>query len=218
MESEQIKKLDEIGKLYEKASKLTIDYWQSYSSFNTWQFWFLLSLLVLPLVALYFFLDRKKAFHIGFYGYSVHMLFHYIDTYFYTNRLANYPYKVIPFLPTSLTLDTAFIPVSFMLLYQWTLNKNKNYYLYATGLCLFLSFLFKPALVAYGLFKMYKWVNYFHLFLGYLTVALLSKWITNVFLYFQKEAQASEPRDEVKAPRERRFFLSRLFSFRKKAR
>lgn len=145
------------------------------------------------------------------------MLFHYFDTFFFTNRLVTYPYKVVPFLPTSITLDTSFIPVSFMLLYQWTLNKNKNYYLYATGLCLFFSFLFKPALVAFGLFKLYKGVNYFHLLLVYISVMLLSKGITNVFLHFQKEADDLAEAAEVKTPKKRRSFLSRIFHFKQKA-
>lgn len=217
MTNDQTKKLDEISKLYEKASQLTKDYWLSYSSLNTWQFWLLLSLLVLPLVALYFLLDRKKAFHLGFYGYSVHMLFHYIDTYFFTNRLAIYPYKVIPFLPTSITLDSSFVPVFFMLLYQWTLNKNKNYYIYTIGLCAFFSFLFKPAFVALGLFKMYQGINYFHLFLGYISVAMLAKWITNVFHHFQKEADTLVQRSESKTQRKRKSFLSLIFHFKQKA-
>jgi len=217
MTTDQTKKLDEISKLFEKGSNLTNDYWQSFSGFNTWQFWFLLALLVLPLVALYFLLDRRKAFHIGFYGYSVHMLFHYIDIYFYTNRLLTYPYKVAPILPTSLSLDTSLVPVSYMLLYQWTLNKNKNYYLYATGLSLFLSFLFKPALVTFGLLKLYPGTNYFHLLLGYLSVMLLAKWITNVFLYFQKKAEETDQQVEAKTPRKNRTFLSRIFHRKQKA-
>lgn len=217
MISEQTKKLEEINKLYEKASNLTNEYWQSYSHLGTWQFWLLVSLLVLPLIALYFLLDKKKAFHIGFFGFSVHMLFHYFDTYFFTHRLATYPYKVVPFLPTSITLDVSFVPVAYMLVYQWTLNQKKNYYLYATGLSLFLSFLFKPAMVAFGLFKMYKGIHFFHLFLVYLTVMFLSKWITNVFLYFQKESEDVAERDDVKSPKKRRSFLSRIFHIRQKA-
>lgn len=217
MTTDQTKKIDEISKLFEKASTLTRDYWQSFSSFNTWQFWVLLALWVLPLVVLYFLLDRRKAFHIGFYGYSVHMLFHYSDIYFYTNGFLTYPYRVGPFLPTSLSLDTSIVPVSYMLLYQWTLNKNKNYYLYATGLSLFFSFLFKPALRTFGLIKLYPGTTYFHLLLGYLSVMLLAKWITNVFLHFQKEPEGSNQQDEVKTPKKRRSFLSQIFNRRQKA-
>ncbi|WP_235801514.1 DUF2781 domain-containing protein [Heyndrickxia acidiproducens] len=42
------------------------DYWEKYSSFNTWQFWLTIAFLLLPLIALYFFIDRKRALPLGF--------------------------------------------------------------------------------------------------------------------------------------------------------
>jgi hypothetical protein len=185
MGTEQTKQLIELNKLNEKVSILTFDYWQSYSNLNTWQFWFLFAMLVLPLIALYFFIDRKKIFLIGFFGFNIHVWFHYSDAFGVTHALWNYPYNVFPIL-VGFPLDAALIPVLFMFVYQWTLNKNKNYYLYATGLSAFLAFLFKPAMVTFGLFKLYKGMNYFYVFLIYIFVMLLAKWITNLFVYLSK--------------------------------
>jgi len=217
----QAKLLDEITALEEKVSTLTNHYWRTFSNADTWQFWLLLALLVLPLVALYILIDRKKAFHLGFFGFNVHVWFHYIDIYGFTHGLWSYPYKVIPFLPSSVTLDTAFIPVIFMLVYQWTINNKKNYYIYLTGLCFFLSFLFKPTMVAFGLFQFYKGINYFHLLAGYITVMLISRAITNVFLYFQQhpktEISNTKKPIEKEKPKRKRFILSRLFHFKRKA-
>ncbi|WP_235182520.1 hypothetical protein [Gracilibacillus boraciitolerans] len=84
-------------------------------------------------------------------------------------------------------LDVALIPVVFMILYQWILKHNKNYYLYFAVLCLFLSFVFKPILVWLNLFELSKGANYFHLFLGYMVIMLVSRWITNLFVYFEKK-------------------------------
>ena len=74
-----------------------------------------------------------------------------------------------------------------MLLYQWTLNYKKNYYIYATGLCVFFAFLFKPALVAFGIFHIHKGVHYWYLFFAYIIVMLVSKLITNIFIHLEEE-------------------------------
>lgn len=185
----QTNQLEQIRKLHERVSSTSIDYWIKNSNINTWEFWFTLVLFIIPLIALYFLIDRRKALLIGFFGFNIHIWFHYADIFCVTNGLVIYPYKLIPFLPASVSLDTSFIPVTFMLLYQWTLNNRRNYYLYATAYSFFLSFLFKPALVTFGLFRLYKGMNYFYIFLIFLGVSFLSKWVTNLFLHFQQERQ-----------------------------
>jgi hypothetical protein len=185
--TERAKQFDQLNNLYKDVSKTSHHYWFSYSNMSTWQFWFLLAFIILPLVALYFLLDRKKALLIGFFGLNVHVWFQYIDTFGVTNGFWNYPYKLVPFLPINLALDTAIVPVSFMLVYQWTIKHNKNFYLYGTALCMFFSFVFKNVLVTLGLFELYGGMNYFYLFLFYILTMVISKLITDLFIYFLKE-------------------------------
>lgn len=97
---------------------------------------------------------------------------------------------MIPVLP-GIAIDSSLVPVCFMLVYQWTLHKNKNYYLYATITAAVFSFIVKPLFVAIGLFKMYENMTYFHLFVGYLFVLAAAKFITNVFLWTQKKFKTS---------------------------
>jgi hypothetical protein len=120
----------------------------------------------------------------GFFGLNIHVWFQYIDTIGVTNGLWNYPYKVVPFLPVSVALDTAIVPVAFILVYQWTIKHDKNFYLYGTGLCMIFGFVFKPIFAALGLFEFYKGMNYFYLFLLYLLIMLISKLLTNLFVHF----------------------------------
>jgi hypothetical protein len=187
LEAEQTKQIEQISKLQEKLTNTLIDYWQQYSSLNSWQFWFLVSVLVLSLTILYLFIDRRKALLLGFFGYNVHVWFTNFDIGAKAFGLWIHQYKTVPYVPSSFSLDAAFVPVTFMLLYQWTLNHKKNYYLYATGLCLFLSFLWRPFLITIGIVQVNKWINNFYLLLGYISVMLVSKWITNIFVHFQKE-------------------------------
>jgi hypothetical protein len=144
-----------------------------------------LLLLLVPLIILYFVLNRKKALLLGFYGFNVHVWFTYIDAPGVSFGFWGYPYRAIPFFNYSFSLDVALVPVVCILLYQWVLKNNKNYYLYFTLLSAFFAFIFKPLLVAFGLFEFSRGANYFHLFIGYMTIMLVSKWITNLFIKFQ---------------------------------
>jgi hypothetical protein len=210
----QTKFYEHVNKLLETTSKATTDYWLSYSNFSTWRFWVLLALFILPLICLFIFIDRKKALLIGFYGLNIHIWFHYADTYGVMIRLWNYPYKVIPFMPMNLTLDASLVPVTFMLFYQWILKHNKNYYVYAIGLSAFLSFLLKPALTEFQFFRLTNGIHYFYLFIIYIAVACLAKWITNIFIYAEKD-----PEEHPSLPNESRFFLRKLlFRMKEKAR
>ncbi|TYR81789.1 hypothetical protein FZC66_08135 [Priestia megaterium] len=178
--------LDQITEKQQSISQDWLTYWNNFSSFNTWQFWFLVFMFIAPLVVLYFTLDRKRAFQIGFFGFNIHVWFGYCDAFGTKQGLWNYPYQLFPFTPNSLVLDASLIPVLFMLVYQWTVNTKRNYYLYTSLLVLFLSFIFKPLLVSFNLFTLYQGVNHFHLFLSYVVIMILSKLITDIFLHFQK--------------------------------
>ncbi|QGQ96761.1 hypothetical protein EHS13_18695 [Paenibacillus psychroresistens] len=169
----------------EQTSEM-LDYWIKYSNANTWQFWVNLALFVLPLIALYFLIDKRKALQFGFFGFNVHVWFTCIDEFGTRYGLWAYPYKLSPFMPTNFALDASFLPVACMLVYQWTVNHQKNRYLYLTILGLFISFIFKPFMSWLDLFKIYEWMNYTYLLCGYLIIMLISIWITAFFLHLQK--------------------------------
>ncbi|SFI36716.1 hypothetical protein SAMN02799624_00627 [Paenibacillus sp. UNC496MF] len=168
------------------------DYWTSYSNLGTWQFWLLLVLLIVPLIVLCAYLDRSKALLIGFYGLNVHAWFHYSDLATTTHGLTNYPYKFMPFLPVGLALDTSIVPVTYMLLYQWTVNRGKSYYLYAVLMSALFAFVVKPVMVSADLFAILNGMNYVYLFLLYVAVVVVAKLITDLFVYAQKRGRADE--------------------------
>jgi hypothetical protein len=185
----QKKALEKLIKEQQEGALQWLKYWQEFSAFDTWQFWFHVVMFLSPLIILYFALDWKRALQLGFYGFNVHVWFAYIDDFGATQALWTYPYKMIPFISHSVGLDSSLVPVSFMLVYQWTIKNKKNYYLYTLLLSLFLSFILKPIFVMHNLFKFNAWVNYFHLFLTYIVILVLSKVITDIFLYLQKNAE-----------------------------
>ncbi|WP_239454451.1 CBO0543 family protein [Bacillus suaedaesalsae] len=144
-----------------------------------------------PVNILLFKIDRSRALHLGFFGYNVHVLSTYIDGYATNHGNWEYPFKAIPFLPISFGLDTSLIPVVYMLVYQWTLNHKKNYYIMLLLVSAVFSFVLKPILVSLDLFRFGDGQTYFHLFFWYFIGGVIAKWITNVFLYFEKSAKGT---------------------------
>lgn len=183
MKEEQRLLLEEIRKSEIAQSDRWLSYWQQYSNMDTWQFWVVLMMFLLPLLVLILFIDRKKVFQLGFYGYGIHLFFAIIDSFGVIKGLWIYPYKLLPGLPASIALDSSFVPVTYILLYQYILNNKKNYYIWMLMLCLVFAFFLKPLMVGLGLFRFGGRENFLMLFWGYVAVALIPKWITDFFMY-----------------------------------
>lgn len=186
MDKGQAQHFEHIRQAKIEESETIYRYWLHYSNVDTWQFWLLIGLFVVPLVVLLWKIDRSKALLIGFFGLNVHVWFGYIDTFGVEHGMWGYPYKMIPFLPESITLDTSLVPVSFMLLYQWCLNTRRNFYLFGVALCGAYSFILKPIMVQLDLFQMYRGMNFVYLFLLYGLVFGLSVGCTAIFRALRK--------------------------------
>jgi hypothetical protein len=180
-----VKEFDKTVKLNEEAHHALISYWKDNEIYLSFEFWLMVTFLVVPLIILFFKIDKSKLFFLGFYGYSFHMLFAYTDAFGRNMGYWNYPFPIFPILP-GLALDTSLIPIIFILVYQYTLNHKKNYYVYTIIVAAIISFGFKPMLVGMGMFRMYKEINYLHLFISYTIVIILAKVIVDVFLWVEK--------------------------------
>ncbi|MCM3708493.1 MULTISPECIES: hypothetical protein [Cytobacillus] len=186
MEENRIKDFDHIVKMGTEGQKALNVYWMEHSIYTSFEYWFMVMLFIIPLIVLFFKIDKSKLFFMGFYGYSIHMLFGYIDLFNKNYGFVNYPFPMIPMLP-GLSLDSSFVPVIFMLVYQWTLKHKKNYYVYTALTSAVLAFIFKPLLIGLGLFRIYGNKNSLYLFVCYLIVVILAKVIMDVFLWAERK-------------------------------
>ncbi|MDQ0483961.1 CBO0543 family protein [Guptibacillus hwajinpoensis] len=175
---------EHIHKIRRELEASFLDYWKQFSNLDSWQFWVVLAMFLLPLVVLYFKIDRSKIFLLGFLGYSIHVLAAYTDALGIRKSWWDYPYVIFPQLPGSLGIDASVIPVYFILLYQWCLNKKKNYWLYGTLSAFGFTFIVKPLLIWLNVFELYT--NFFVLLLSYLFVVYAAKLITDIFIHMSK--------------------------------
>lgn len=184
--------LDNINKLEHELTTLIDQYWWTFSSFDTMQFWMAVATFVLPLLAFYLFVDWKKLFLVCFYGYTYHVLLSYLDAFMNRHNYWEYVYFMIPFLTSNIAIDASLLPVSYLLLYQYTLNKNKNFYLYGLVVSLFFAFIYAGTLQWLGFYRLTNGMNNFYLFLIDYGLALLAYWFTSIFLYLSKRKTRQE--------------------------
>lgn len=185
---EIVKQKEMFLKLTERRTEFFQDldkYWQQYSSFDTWQFWTNVFMLLIPLFIFYKVLDRKRAFEIGFYGFAVHTITSYLDIFGIRMGYWGYPYQISTYIAANVALDAALIPVSFMLIYQYTYKNKKKYYLTSLlGIGAF-SFILKPILKSHGLFYMGEGFTYLHLSMYYLAGIGFATIVVMIFHAFQ---------------------------------
>lgn len=179
--------LNKINELELDLTHAIRDYWTTYSSFDTWQFWASLMTFIAPLIVFLLLVDRKKLFLVSFYGYSVHMLLSYLDAFMNRNNFWEYPYFMLPFLSSNLAIDASLIPVAYLLLYQYTINHHKNFYLYSFLLSIFFAFVYAGTLQWLGMFRLTNGMNNFYLFLVDYGLALVAYWLTSFFLFLQRK-------------------------------
>jgi hypothetical protein len=166
----------------EEINSLYSSYWKQYSDFGTWQFWLVFSLLVIPIILLFFTIDRKRIFEIFFFGYTVHMLWSYIDIALGRNGYFVHTSFLTPLLPHATNMTASVLPVGFLLVYQYCTNNKKNFYLLSVILSAVFAFGFASFEEFLGLVEVRKGMNNFYIFLIDIGIVFISNWITKWLL------------------------------------
>ncbi|WP_456275225.1 CBO0543 family protein [Bacillus sp. AK128] len=169
-----------------ELSSLFHQYWEKYSSFHTWEFWVNIAILIIPLILLAIFIDRKRIFEIGFFGFTIHSISIYIDVYGINEGLWGYPYQVTPYLVSNFSLDGSLLPITCMFMHQYTHKKGIIYYIGMLGLAIIFSFMIKPLFEKIGLFYLAPTMSYPKLLLFYLVGVSIAIVISKVFYRYSK--------------------------------
>ncbi|WP_078548747.1 hypothetical protein [Litchfieldia alkalitelluris] len=165
-----------------KINSLISSYWGQYSHMGTWQFWFVVSLLVMPIILLYFLVDRKRIFEVLFYGYTVHILWSYTIIALNRHNLFIHKYFLTPVLPYSITVSASALPVGFLLLYQYCTNHKRNFYLFTVLFSIVFAFGFASIEELLGFIELRKGMSKFHLLLIDIIVSIIAYWLTKIVL------------------------------------
>lgn len=187
MSAEQEKLVRELSNQLSNFTYNWGHYWSTYSVFS-WRFWVLVGIVLVPLAILVWKLDRKHILQFVFYGLGVHVVALYCDLYGTSHSMWVYPFVLLPSPTASFGLDASLIPVTYILMYQWTVHRGKNYYLYMVLVSAVFAFGVKPLMQAARFIRILD-TNYWELLLFYLIIGLVPKLTTALFLALQRKAE-----------------------------
>lgn len=177
---------NKINHASEKVSSLISSYWHEHSDWSSWQFWIILAFLILPLIVLLIKLDKEKSLQVLFFGYTVHMLWTYLEIVLIRLGYMDHHYFLLPFLPQAIGITSSLLPVTFMLLYQYCLKHNKNFLIWTIVLSAVIAFVFVPIEKKIGFLAILKGFNNFHIFLIDIVNSMIAYGLTKFFIAFYK--------------------------------
>lgn len=178
---------NQIYEMKEQLGSLLKEHWQLYSNMGTWFFWVNLLTLIIPLVVLYFLVDKKRLFELCFFGYSLHIIWVTVDSFLTSNNYFNHPHSISYLLPQGITVAAVLFPVVFMLLYQYCTNNGKNFYIYSIIGAFIFAFGYGAFSDAIDMLRMHKGMNLMYLFLIDVAIVYVALGMTNLFKLIKRK-------------------------------
>ena len=183
-----MKSFSEIREIEKKFHDLQYDYWLHHDLFQ-WQWWFLLIMTIIPWIAWWKLVDKRKLVEILLFGLIVMIIAIFFDLIVSNHMLWGYPHRIHWSLhPILLPYDITFIPVIYMIIYQ----RYPNWINFTIGMVLLsavFSWIAEPLLEWMGLYQKYTWKAIYS-FPNYIWIGLLTKWL--VILIFNINRQKND--------------------------
>ncbi|RIW28928.1 hypothetical protein D3H55_20385 [Bacillus salacetis] len=127
-----------------------------HEDFLTPQWWFLLSLLVLPWIVWWFLVDKSRIKQIWLFGVLLSILIIYLDDIGSELDLWNYPIKLVNIVPRLNPIDISVLPVMHMLIYQY-FTRWKPFIAANLIMSLFNSYIAEPFFVKINIYELTNW-------------------------------------------------------------
>jgi hypothetical protein len=164
-------------------SEMTYQYWVEHVLF-TFNWWFLISLMIVPWFFWWRVVDRKRIFEMLTIGLFASLIATCLDTVGIVLLLWGYESKVVQMIPQFNPIDYTVIPVIFTLIYQY-FPRWKSYLLVHTIVAAGASFIVEPLFVWMEIYEPYNW-KYVYSFPIYIVLAVGVKSLIEK-LKFQKK-------------------------------
>jgi len=158
---------------YEKLLyKANFQYWVNNVAFTP-RWWILLGLLVVPWIAWYSLVDKKRIVEMLVYGALMSGIILLIDEIGSELTLWAYPVKITPLFPHLMPLNYSLAPIIYMLLYQY-FPKWKSFIIAAVITSTVLTLILLPLATRWSFLILLKWKYVYSTFI-FIIAALISK-------------------------------------------
>lgn len=139
--------------------------------------WFMLVLFIIAWFIWWKLVDKKRLMEIVTYGLLVSILSTIFDITATQSVFWGYPNRLVPISPPLLFEDLCFLPVIFMLIYQY-FTSWRSFSIALLITAFLLAFAVEPIAVWLDIFQLHSW-KYGYSFLVYILMASSLKWIIN---------------------------------------
>lgn len=136
-----------------------IDNWLD-TDFNTFAWWFQISIAVISLAVWCKFVDRKRLVELTLYGFTVMTVSIWLDEVGYELGMWYYPVDMLPIFPPSTAIDYIMLPVIYALVYQYY-SSWKSFLIVISLMSGVFSFVLEPLLEKFGFYVLIEWKFYY---------------------------------------------------------
>ncbi|WP_094604896.1 hypothetical protein SPSIL_018310 [Sporomusa silvacetica DSM 10669] len=162
-------------------TQLRIEHWVQYNLF-TWQWWFLLAILLLPWIYWWAVVDKRRLLAIVTMGLAVSATANWMDQVGIELGWWFYSYVPTPIFPQMLPVNYTLLPIGFMLLYQYY-TSWKAFIVTLLAMAAILSFGFEPLFTWMGIYQLLSW-QYSYSFPIYILIGASHKYIVDWIITF----------------------------------
>lgn len=176
--------------------QLRMELWQALladwkADMTTVKYWGMVSFIVLTYVAWYLLTDKRRLVDLLLYGSLVAVMRELIDLGGVTAGLWYYKIRLLPLSPSVLLMDWTVMPLTYMLVQQFSPNWRRFFVLNAVGTGL-ISGVLMPALSALDIIQLMRW-NYLYIFIGMYTTGIFARAAFHLVVQVQNAAREGQP-------------------------
>ncbi len=165
--------------------QMQILHWREYELY-TFQFWLLMTLLILPWFIWWKLVDKKRFLEIIIYGLLISTTATILDELGCQMNLWEYRYDVEPLFPRLIPMNFTMIPIWYMLIYQY-FSKWKSFITANIASAACLTYIGEPIFVMIGIYELLIW-KHIYSFPIYIILAIIFKSLVNWIMHVQRKA------------------------------
>ncbi|MGF7036426.1 hypothetical protein J2T17_007489 [Paenibacillus mucilaginosus] len=163
---------DQLHEIQLQDTQFELERWVSSAVF-TWQWWFMLALLIIPWVILVKVMDRERAHSIWCFGLMVLIITSFVDDLGAEVGIWVYPIKLAPYSLIGFPFDFSIVPVTQMILFQ-CFKTGRSFSAALWLQSVIFAFIGEPFSIWSGIVAYYGW-TYAYSFVFYMVTGTLAR-------------------------------------------
>lgn len=172
----------EINEAKKNLADMTLNHWLHHDLFSI-QWWILVCATILPYFIWWKLVNKNRFYEIFTYGLLCGCFSIVLDIIGTEMMLWSYPDKLLPWIPPLIPADLVMIPITAMLVYQYT-NKWKTFIAGTIIWAVLFSYIFEPLFVAWKMFLLGPVWKHSYSFFGFIFLGIFLRLL---FLGIKKE-------------------------------